>query len=85
MTEIQIDVTQEDIKKGSSCSHCPIARAALRALNATHISVSPLWLEWAMNGPNSWQCVSMPEVGREFIRRFDNDSEVQPFSFSVTL
>ncbi len=86
MSEIQIDVTQEDIDKGrrGHCELCPIARALQRATGALSVDVTDLGVSW-WNMEDEQFAAALPEVAAAFIVRFDDCGEAQPFSFSVTL
>ena len=77
---MRINVTQQDIDNGLRCNqtHCPIAIAVYRcaALSFAVYSINMRYKEFNIQLPASVQ---------EFIESFDNNKEVQPFSFEVNL
>lgn len=90
---MRINVTEEDIEKGSagSCSECPIALAVKRAFHSGNGAAHQVAVE---NGEISvylfHTCIlthrlhaeSTPEIDN-FISDFDDYKPVQPFSFDV--
>ena len=76
---MRIYVTKDDIKKGESChaGKCPIARSLKRRFKKTFVSVGP----WGMMLGDA--ILEFPMSARHFIRRFDNNQTVRPFSFKL--
>jgi hypothetical protein len=92
MMKRTITVLQDDIDNGHvrDPEGCPIARAATRDLadmmpENSHIGVATdrvtlwtpfvsLWSLWTLR---------LPSEARDFIRNFDNLSQVEPFKFEV--
>lgn len=73
-----IKVTQEDIDSGLPCvgSLCPIANAIEREVNLfTSVGDDRIYI-----GDDS---VETPVVCRDFIWRFDNWENVEPFEFEI--
>ena len=88
---MRIIVTQKDIEKAkyakktsaSWCGHwCPLAQSFMRRFPKLNVSVTP---DSAIVGEPCGEHVSytMPQVAKEFIRRFDGEHEVQPITFTV--
>ena len=77
----KINVTKRDIERGVRCNSdlCPIARAAKRVLNEA--SVYDYELYYSL--PETRKMVQLPDVAREFIRRFDRGEPCQPFEFNA--
>lgn len=77
-----INVTQEHINKGkpARACRCPIALATMGQLNLSpgHVCVTPHTL-YIDN-----KAYRMPPEATGFVRRFDSDEEVSPFTFEVT-
>ncbi len=80
MKDYVIEVTQGDIElgiEGSLCG-CPIARALSRMFPG-------------FNGVSRVSCeidgsrYMLPDIAREFIRRFDRGLSVAPFTFTLSL
>ncbi len=87
MSEIQIDVTRDDIDAGvqSHCYACPIALAFKRATGADLVEVDELGAGWYDIEAMTDRAVAIPDVAARFIHAFDAGRDVQPFSFTVTL
>jgi len=83
---VKIEVTQEDIDKGSreSETHCPVARAVKRAIPWFNVRAgnSVLYLDNKSGQPVCKVC--LPFRAQDFIERFDNRVEVRPETFFVT-
>jgi hypothetical protein len=85
-----INVTEDDIKQGEkmSSTNCPLAIAIQKLLdnkygqkkkalvNVDHVATYT-------QGFNHRRVVPLPIEAREFIRAFDSDNEVKPFSFKL--
>lgn len=78
--DIEVEVTQADIDEGvaGDCDLCPIARAARRA-GLYGVMVSNSYVIG-----NCWDA-SLPQVARDFIRVFDDDATVRPFTFTLAV
>lgn len=76
----RIEVTAEDIKRGQrrTCSACPIALAAQRALQCS-VLVGCTSI-WQPGRTNWWKLPAQAQAWRE---RFDNHERVEPFTFEV--
>jgi len=76
---MRIYVTKDDIKKGESChaGKCPIARSLKRRFPKTFVSVGP----WGMMLRDA--ILELPMSVRHFIRKFDSQQKVNPFSFKL--
>lgn len=78
---MRIDVTQADIDAGErgSCESCPIALAASRVagrrMAASHTGISHL---------NGLRTYMIPSEAVRFMRHFDNEHPVSPFTFTAT-
>lgn len=85
-----VTVTAEDIKNGQKkvCSRCPIALAVIRASGKKFASVVPGEFGCGDTDPNfpggQWKRYSMPDVAYDFMRRFDTDRYVEPFTFEAS-
>ena len=79
--KITIDVTSEDIERGSdsSCFFCPIALAARRVLKTTNVEVFRKRIE--IND----RAYRLPLVARMFIVAFDSRKIelIKPFTFEL--
>lgn len=75
---MRIEVTQEDIDKGTprNCADCPVAIAASRALGE-RVEVGRTFMSTANR--SYW----IPREVRNFITSFDSRDTVQPFSFEL--
>ncbi len=85
---INIDVTKRDITESSEVD-CPLTRAVRRALGLRRSSrLGDSILIGASNiyylEENSWDEIdlaSMPKIAQDFVRDFDLDRTVEPFTF----
>ena len=79
---MKITVTQEDIDKGerqNGC-RCPIARAIAReGGGGPTVSTRQAILDI----DSVVHIAELPQPARDFIAAFDNDGEVQPFTFEI--
>lgn len=83
--QLTIEVTEEDIREGKrcDCDECPVALAWSRAAGC----------QWDVGtksaGPTdtgAWaHRVPLPPVAATFVRMFDDDLYVKPFSFTVDI
>jgi hypothetical protein len=84
-----INVTARDIKYGRRCDgqSCPIARAVLRtkwgkdseAYNFT-VAAKSIIRFYLNRTPDR---IDLPQEANEFVRRFDRNQPVEPFSFTI--
>ena len=77
----KIKVTKAHIKRGKrgTSDWCPIALAVRRAYFYPSVYGS-----WFCHGSGAGRrVVQLPDVAREFIRRFDAGEDVAPFEFEV--
>jgi hypothetical protein len=78
-----INVTQEHIDKGKkiSCSNCPVALAIGERVTTESVYVHPrfIYLGKLMTERD------LPKEAQRFIRRFDGEKEVEPFSFDLDI
>lgn len=76
-----INITQEDIKKGKKrdCATCPVALGMKRA--GLYGAVYPAeYFDYVKRF-----YIRLPQEAINFIKAFDGDLLVEPFSFSLTL
>ena len=83
---MRIEVTQEDIDRGlkSSCYECPIAYAYKRKVKnkiRLGFSVGTEYIDHFVG--ESQDRYMLPKEAKKFIRRFDQDQPVRPFSFEI--
>lgn len=76
---MKIEVTREDIEHGyrSSACYCPVARALRRTFDKAAVGVTGI----RINGKN----YDHPSEVSTFIKRFDAEEFVQPFSFELEI
>jgi hypothetical protein len=88
---MKITVTKSDIKKAKLllrrskldiAERCPIACAIKRIKKRDDVLVSRSVIHVRCVTPN--KVYRMPEKAREFIRFFDQNIPVKPFSFNIT-
>ena len=77
---MKITVTQRDIERGSKfhCTRCPVARAIRRKLNCRLEVFCTYGLLF-----NPKQYFKIPSIASIFIKDFDNEKPVRPFSFEL--
>ncbi len=82
-SDMIIEVTQEDIDNGLSKNNCdcPIALAAKRKSKLDYVSVTPHFVRLGSFGG---KCFDLPAIARQFIRDFDAQKKVGPFSFQIS-
>lgn len=83
---IKIDVTQKDILKGKVRNEecCPIALAANRAFDNMlegQLSVQGTFMSLRVSNEESERTEQLPFEAVSFIKRFDANEQVEPFSF----
>jgi hypothetical protein len=76
--KVRIEVGQEDIDQGckASASYCPIARAVGRVIRGP-VSVGAIWITLEDS------TVYLTDEARQWVWDFDNDRDVEPFSFEI--
>ena len=76
--EMKISVTRQDIRLGfNHPCFSPVALAVSRALIKTNLEISEcIYLEGQI-------IENLPEEAREFLRRFNSNEAVGPFTFEV--
>ena len=81
MKRIKVTVTAADIKLGCAGNggNCPVARAIQRALKMPqiHVTTTQVWKNYA----NGRTIAILPPTVQEWIRKFDVNEKVKPFSF----
>ena len=94
---ITIDVTAADIRAGviGSCQFCPIARAVQRAIGTSRVHVSvereaPVGFALftlddydIKRGDERWHKPALPAEAVAFVKVFDRQESVKPFTFTV--
>jgi len=80
--EIEINVTENDIKLGKSrsCDFCPIARAIKRRIKKG-ICVQ---VYFSLHCNRKFIC-DMPDTASYFVRSFDDGYPVSPFRFKIEI
>jgi len=79
---MKITVTQEDINLGKRRDgwHCPIALACQRIYQKSFM----IDFRSAYNNKEmTFKVFDLPQEAQEFVKRFDNRDEVQPFTFET--
>lgn len=81
---MRIEVTQEDIDKGAKgdCLLCPIAHAVMRATGAQCVNVHTR-IEVLHTDKTGWRHFGHTPASFEFLRAFDREEPVSPFSFEL--
>ncbi len=85
-TIVRIDVTAEDIARGSRCvaTGCPVALAFHRQLPKENVAVVATTL--AYYGPHDSRLpLRFPPATADRIREFDRGNGMEPFSFDVEI
>ena len=85
---MKIRVTREDIDNGEAgdCDRCPVALALLRHTNADEVTVGNCGVDiFHDSGLVVDYGVDLPEVARDFIKKFDTGRDVEPFEFEVDI
>ena len=82
---ITVEVTQEDIDHGvkGNCVKCPIAKAIGRAAGNTDCGVGITRAHLYSGHERGLISFKLPIEAQNFIERFDDGFEVQPFSFDI--
>ncbi len=82
---IPIKVTQSDIFRGAKmeCDTCPIALAVRRVMPQANVQVTPYSIVFGYKLHNQ---IPLPEIARNFIRRFDAGDEMEEsFTFNIEM
>jgi hypothetical protein len=84
---LTIEVTQEDIDNGQKCdaNYCPIALAVRQTVKnyRQYLSVQPTVMY--VDDGKVIREYKMPAVAEQFVRLFDDDEDVEPFTFTADL
>lgn len=85
--KVIVDVTMDDITDGEqgSCWACPVALAIGRALPEYVASVFDDSLILLGRRTDEHHTLHVSEEVEAFIRSFDNDGDVRPFSFELEI
>ena len=80
---MKIEVTQKDIDEGvqGECQLCPIALAFKRKTKLKHVDVSGKYIVLYRRKSNNLH--ELPKEAQTFIKRFDGEKTVKPFSFEL--
>jgi hypothetical protein len=81
---MKIEVTQRDIDYGvqGECHLCPIALAFKRSSNFKRVYVNSKSIEVLQTG-KAVKSYELPKKAQTFVRRFDRQESVKPFSFEL--
>ena len=81
---MKIEVTQNDIDKGiqGECQLCPIARAIKRSSNFKRVYVNTKYIE-VLHYVTGVKTYELPKKAKTFVKRFDRQEPVKPFSFEL--
>jgi len=82
--KIKVEVTQDHIDNGQkvNCEKCPVALALQEAFNNPDARSMSYGIEIPEDGEVKFYG-SVPEV-ETFMHKFDNDKEVEPFTFYIS-
>lgn len=82
---MKIEVTQKDIDYGiqGESELCPIARAVKRETKRKNVHVDRSTVEIYRNKSNGSNFYTLPPKAQTFVRRFDRQESVKPFSFEL--
>ena len=80
-----IEVTLNDIQLGSrsSSTQCPVANALRRMLKVDYVCATEKSLRWYRAHPRKCGHCDTPAKVAGFMHRYDNNSAVDPFTFSL--
>ena len=81
---MKIEVTQKDIDNGvqGECQSCPIALAFKRNSNIKRVYVNTKSIDVLHYGIGV-KSYELPKKAKTFIKRFDRQEPVKPFSFEL--
>lgn len=82
-------ITQDDIQHGrqQDCRNCPIARAITRELSAGYHAAVDGWSASIRADAYERVALAFADLGSDgerFVRAFDNDDHVEPFTLTIT-
>ena len=82
---MKIEVTQKDIDKGvrGECALCPIARAIKSSSNFKRVYVNGKTIDVWYRGDQGIKTYKLPKKAQTFVKRFDRQEPVKPFSFKL--
>lgn len=77
--KVKINVTHKDILEGERCmgASCPVALAVKRSARISDIWIGPT----AIESPEFKEVIALPKKAISFIKYFDGEKKVKPFSF----
>jgi hypothetical protein len=86
MATVKVEVTQDDINNGKrgECSRCPLALAIRRAVRP-EICVLVGSFDYVLQGDRTRHNRSLPQIAKNFVRRFDDFAKCKPVSFSLCI
>lgn len=84
MPKLEVVITREDIWNGvrRDCNACPIALAVKRLVNPSTV-VSVNGSSVILKSDKFIFRSSLPSQASDFVERFDNRSDAEPFSFNL--
>lgn len=82
---MKIEVTQKDIDNGvqGECQSCPIALAFKRTSNSKRVYVNTKSIDVCHRGNQGVKTYELPKKAQTFVKRFDRQEPVKPFSFEL--
>lgn len=82
---MKIEVTQKDIDNGvqGECQLCPIALAIKSTSNFKRVYVNGKFIEVWHRGNQGIKTYELPKKAQTFVKRFDRQEPVKPFSFEL--
>ena len=82
---MKIEVTQKDIDEGvqGECTLCPIALAFKRSSNFKRVYVNGKTIDVWYRGDQGIKTYKLPKKAQTFVKRFDRQEPVKPFSFKL--
>lgn len=85
--KVTVDVNMHDITDGNqgSCWDCPVALAVRRALPDYTVVVFDDSISLLARKTDEQHSINISEDVEAFIRSFDNDGDVRPFSFELEI
>ena len=85
---MRIKVTQKHINVGvtESCTHCPIGLVLIEK-GMEEIEVTESWVRFQYRDEVSGELIRehcpLPKDAQTFVRKFDNEEQVEPFEFTL--
>ena len=82
---MKIEVTQKDIDEGvqGECTLCPIALAFKRNINFKAVYVNGKSIDVWYPRSGGVKTYELPKKAQTFVKRFDRQEPVKPFSFEL--